>query len=145
MDHLRGDDWSGARLGQALSGGLGCMVRARGSGVKEDTGIVPFSQAMQGSAEHLMLEPRSREEKDGPILLIQRFDERLVGPRAGMFFEQKAARKAFAGLAIGVDSFLLLAASHQQEYGDVHDGSGLCNGSLRAALAGRGVTRKGFL
>lgn len=145
MDHLRGDDWSGPRLGQALSGGLGCVVRARGGGVKEDTGVVPFSQAVQGSAEHLMLEPRSREEKDGPILLIQRFDERLVGPRAGMFFEQKATRKAFADLAVGVDGFLLLARSHQEKYRDIHDGSGLCNGSLRAALAGRGVARKRFL
>ena len=29
-----------------------------------------------------MLEPQSCEEENGPILLIQRFDEQLVGPRA---------------------------------------------------------------
>ena len=92
-----------------------------------------------------MLEPRSREEEDGTIFLSERFDERLIGPRAGMFLEQEPPRKQFAGLNVAVDGFLLLAGSHQQEYRDVHDGSGLCNGSLRAALDGRDVTRKGFL
>ena len=92
-----------------------------------------------------MLEPRSGEEENGPILLIQGFDERLVGPRAGMFFEQQSTRKVFAGLAIDVDSVSVLAGSHEQEYGDVHDGRRLCNGSLRAALGSRDVTRKGCL
>lgn len=46
MKNLRGDDRRAASLGQALLGGLGRAMRARGSGVEENTGIVPLGKAM---------------------------------------------------------------------------------------------------